>query len=169
MVVVVWICQRITRKVSRMLFWTNCLPGKDKWLEMNSLDGESEKFSLLVVNIGGESRKVPLLVTYGNDATWDMQYRICNAAAICFKGSELTSRLWSLWVPRWTCQLFWPRRTSYATQRKLARQTWRPCHQGSNILLLDPWNVCSSEQKLKDTVRRAQEGNVLVQQDVGKQ
>ena len=65
MVVFAGICWRITRKFSKMLFWINCLPGEDKWLKMNSLDGESEEFDLLVVTSGGERRKAPLLVTYG--------------------------------------------------------------------------------------------------------
>ena len=63
MVVVVGICRRITRKVSGMLFCNNSLPGKDKCLEMNSIDGELEEFGLLVLTSGGERWKLPLLVT----------------------------------------------------------------------------------------------------------
>ena len=65
--VVIGICRRIMRKFVRIFFCTNCLPGKVEWLEMNSLDGESEVFRLLAMNSGGECRKAPLLGTYGDE------------------------------------------------------------------------------------------------------
>ena len=51
---VVAICRCIKRKYAGILFCTNCLPGKDKLLEINSLDGEFDEFGLLVMTRGGE-------------------------------------------------------------------------------------------------------------------
>ena len=81
--------------------------------------------------------------TIGHSDTENASNDEGNAAAIWYRASERTSVLWRPWVPQWTRKLSWPRRTRCATQRKYARWLLMSCKQGSNKLLLDPWNVWS--------------------------
>ena len=85
--------------------------------------------------------------------SWSHSYSKCkqcagNLYAICCRALECTSILWRLWSPQWTRKLLRPRRTRCATQRKLEIPRCWPCQQVSKKILLDPWKLCLSEQRL---------------------